>query len=599
MKRTRRALILLLIVSCILSPVVAQGYQEAAQAGDIPAVQVVPPTTNGGMAGVTRPEVSGRQVVHAGSPVAALAGYNVLAQGGNAFDAAVAVAAAQTFSEPGMTNIFGGDAEIIIYSAEDDAVKVYNGTGWAPANADIFTYFDLGGIPSSGILAMHIPGEWAGWMALLTDYGTMGLDDILAPVIEISEEGTAVTPFLDMILKMSGTGKYNQEALEIFTRDGKLLAQGDRYVNRNYADLLKEVSSVAKRGRTPQDGYGLALDYFYRGPIAEKIVDWNQDLGGIFSIEDFNEYYAEVQEPLVTNYRGYDVYACPPNSQGPTLIEALNIAELYDMSSYDHNSAEYINLIAQIMTIALNDRNKYVSDPRFGTMPSELMTKDYARKMKEFINEDGLLMELPDGGLIYARDYEALGGDTTFMAVADKDGNVVSCTHSINGIMGSGLMVDGLGIMMNNRMSYYSLDEEHPNSLAPHKRTLQTITPSLALKDGIPAFFVGTPGSDNQEQTKFQVILNHIDFDIDPQQNVEKARMVSGHAPGAGKTEAYPGKLSVMGVGSKVIDELKDMGYVVSQTTNTGSLGFGYFNPETGLWTVGADPTRDAYTVGW
>lgn len=590
---------LLLIVSCILSSVVAQGYQEAAQAGAIPAVQVVPPTANGGMAGVTRPEVSGRQVVHAGSPVAALAGYNVLAQGGNAFDAAVAVAAAQTFSEPGMTNIFGGDAEIIIYSAEDDAVKVYNGTGWAPANADIFTYFDRGGIPSSGILAMHIPGEWAGWMALLADYGTMGLDDILAPVIEIAEEGTAVTPFMGMILKMSGTGKYNQEALDIFTRDGKLLAQGDRYVNRNYAKLLKEVSSVAKRGRTPQDGYGLALDYFYRGPVAEKIVDWNQDLGGIFSIEDFNDYYAEVQEPLVTNYRGYDVYACPPNSQGPTLIEALNIAELYDMSSYDHNSAEYINLIAQIMTIALNDRNKYVSDPRFGTMPSELMTKDYARKMKEFINEDGLLMELPDGGLIYARDYEALGGDTTFLAVADKDGNVVSCTHSINGIMGSGLMVDGLGIMMNNRMSYYSLDEEHPNSLAPHKRTLQTITPSLALKDGIPAFFVGTPGSDNQEQTKFQVILNHVDFDIDPQQNVEKARMVSGHAPGAGKTEAYPGKLSVMGVGSKVIDELKDMGYTVSQTTNTGSLGFGYFNPETGLWTVGADPTRDAYTVGW
>lgn len=607
MKRTRRVFVLLLVACCMLAPAFAQGYREAAEAEKAAAVAEalasvkveVPPSANGGMAGVTRPEISGYQVVHAGSPVAATAGYNVLLQGGTAFDAAVAVAAAQTFAEPGMINIFGGDAEIIVYSAKDKAVKVYNGTGWAPEKADVLTYFDLGGIPSSGVHSMQIPGEWSGWMTLLNDYGTMDLESILAPVVDVAENGTAITPFLDMILKMSGTSKYNDEAKNVFTRDGKILAQGDLYVNKNYAKLLKEVSAVAAKGKTNQEGYKLALDYFYRGPIAEKIVAWNQNLGGLFTIEDFTSFNAEIQEPLTTNYRGYDVYACPPNSQGAALIEALNLAEQFDISSYEHNSSEYINLIAQIMTIALNDRNKYVSDPRFGTMPPELMTKEYAKKMAEYINHDGMLAELPDGGLVYARDYEALGGDTTFMAVADKYGNVVCSTHSINGIMGSGLMVDGLGIMMNNRMVYYSLDEEHPNCLAPHKRTLQTITPSLALKDGVPAFFVGTPGSDNQEQTKFQVILNYVDFGFKPQQDVEKARMVSSHAPAAGKSEAFPGKISVMGVGSKVIDELTAMGYKVSKTTNTGSLGFGLYDPQTGLWTVGADPTRDAYTVGW
>ena len=560
---------------------------------------VVPPSAINGMAGVTRPEISGHQIVHAGSPVAAMAGYNILMQGGTAFDAAVAVSAAQAFAEPCMTNIFGGDAEIIVYSEEDDKITVFNGTGWAPAKATLDTYFELGGIPDRGIYAMQMPGEWAGWMTMLGEYGTMPLADILAPVIEISEKGTAVTPMLSYMLDMTDSAIFNDEAMLFFSDDGEIKEQGDFYANPHYSDTLQLMADVASEGKTIQEGYQFANDYFYRGPIAEKIVEWNQSLGGLFTIEDFNEFYAEVQEPISTTYKGYEVYACPPNSQGPTLIEALNIAENFDMSSYGHNSAEYLNIVAQIMTIALNDRNKYVSDPRFGTMPEEMLSKEYAAKMAEFINEDGILEDLPDGGLVYAPNYEELGGDTTFMAVADKYGNVVVVTHSINSIFGSGLMVDDLGIMMNNRMVYYSLDSEHPNALAPHKRTLQTITPTLAMKDGEPAFFVGTPGADNQEQTKFQVIMNYIEFGFNPQQAVEQPRIVSSHAPGAGKSEAYPGRLSAMTIGSEAIDGLTALGYDVSSSSNTGSLGFGVYDPETGLWRVGADPTRDAYSVGW
>lgn len=596
---------MLVLSLCFAQGALENAYQEGADSANekvaeleaaLEEAQVVEPTANGGMAGVTRPEISGHEVAHAGSSFAATVGYTILEKGGTAFDAAVAMAAAQTFAEPGMINIFGGDAEIMVYDATEKAVKVYNGTGWAPAKASLDEFFEKGGIPSSGVLAMQMPGEWAGWMTLLGDYGTMSLSDIFEPVIEGAEEGIGVSPFLALILQMMGTSKYNQAALDVFTNDGVLLKQGDLYTNANYAALLKEMAEVASQGATLKEGYSLANEYFYRGPIAEKIVAWNNENGGIFSIEDFNEFYAEIQEPISTNYRGYDVYVCPPNSQGPTLIEALNILEGFDLSSMEHNSAEYINIVAQALDIALNDRNKYVADPRFGTMPEEMMTKDYAAKMREYIDTEKAATDLPDGGLVYYRDYEALGGDTTFMAVADKYGNVVVSTHSINGIMGSGLMVDGLGIMMNNRMTYYSLDPEHPNCLEPHKRTLQTITPTLALKDGEPAFFVGTPGSDNQEQTKLQVILNYVDFGMMPQQDVETARFVTKHAPAAGASEAYPGKIQVMGVGSKVIADLTEMGYKVSTTTNTGSLGFGICKD--GLWIVGADPTRDAYTVG-
>jgi len=558
--------------------------------------KTVAPSANGGMAEVTRPEISGHEVAHAGSPFAATVGYSILEKGGTAYDAAVAMAAAQTFAEPSMINIFGGDAEIIIYDAKEQKIKVYNGTGWAPANASLDAFLDRGGIPSNGILSMQMPGEWAGWMTLLGDYGTMTLADIFEPVIEGAEEGIGISPFLSLILSVVGTSVYNQAALDVFTSNGQLLSQGDLYKNVNYAALLREMANVASQGETLQDGYKLAYEYFYRGPIAEKIVEWNNQNGGIFSIEDFNEFYAEIQEPISTNYRGYDVYVCPPNSQGPTLIEALNILEGFDLASMEHNSAEYINIVAQALDIALNDRNKYVADPRFGTMPEEMMSKEYADKMRQYIDTEKAASSLPDGGLVYYRDYEALGGDTTFMAVADKYGNVVACTHSINGVMGSGLMVDGLGIMMNNRMTYYSLDFEHPNCLEPHKRTLQTITPTIATKDGKPAFFVGTPGSDNQEQTKLQVILNYVDFGMMPQQDVETARFVTKHAPAAGAGESYPGRIQVMGVGSKVIEDLTSMGYSVSKTTNTGSLGFGICKD--GLWIVGADPTRDAYTVG-
>lgn len=599
MKRTKLFLVLLLIATCVLTSVFAQGaMEEAYQNGWDAAKADIPYSTNPGTSGWTRPPVSGRNVVHAGSPEAAAVGYSVLVKGGNAFDAAMATAAAQTFSESMMCSIFGGDAEIITYDAKTGEVRVYNGTGWAQRKATIDYYLDKGGIPSVGIDSMHVPGEWSGWMTLLRDYGTMELSDILEPVAQLSENGMVASEFtinaLEMCKRMGSYGPKNEAAKAVYPDTLKV---GDTIINKDYAALLREMGKVAAKGKSLADGFALAEDYFYRGPIAEKIVSWNNKNGGTYALDDFSEFRAEIQEPISTTYRGYEVYCCPPNCQGSALIEALNIIEGFDLSSMKHNSAEYVNVVVQSLNIALNDRNKFVADPRFFQAPAEIWTKEYAAKMRQYISMDHAMASLPDGGLKFYRDYDKLGPDTTFMAVVDADGNMCIVTHSINAYYGSGLMVDGLGIFMNDRMGYYSLDEEHPNSLAAHKRTVQTITPSLGLKDGEPAFFVGTPNANNQEQSKLQVLLNYIDFGFRPQQAVEQPRVSTTHAPGIGSDVESPGKIALMtGFGTTINKELEKLGYTISYTTNTGSVGFGI--NENGIWTVGADPTRNAYSMG-
>jgi len=566
-----------------------EGYDEGYQVGWDEAKSDIPYSMNPGvMNGHTRPAVSGQAVVHAGSPEAAAAGYAVLVNGGNAFDAAMATAAAQTFSETMMTSIFGGDAEIIIYDAKTKEVKVYNGTGWAPKNATIDFYLEMAGFPAYGIYSMEIPGEWSGWMTLLNDYGSMELSDIFAPVISLAENGMICNEFLHGTLSwLASTG--NDAAKAVFNPDMKL---GDKVVNKDYANLLRTMGEVAN-GKN----YKAAEDYFYRGPIAEQIVKWNNDLGGLFSIEDFNEYHAEIQTPITTNYRGYDVYCCPANCQGPTLIEALNILENFDLASMEHNSAEYINIVVQALNIAINDRNKYLGDPRFTDIPTAPWTKEYAAEMAKLIDTEKAMSEIPSFDADKFEDYNTKGPDTTFMAVVDAEGNMCIVTHSINYYYGSGLMVDGLGFFMNDRIQNFSLDEEHQNCLAAHKRPMQTITPSIGLKDGEPAFFVGTPNANNQEQTKLQVLLNYIEFGYRPQEAVEHPRFTTGHAPAFGKDGYNPGALTLMNAfGTRQNAKLEEMGYKISYTANTGSLGFGIY--ENGMWTVGADPTRNAYSVG-
>lgn len=551
----------------------------------------------------SRPAVSGRAVAHAGSPAAAEAGMAILAKGGTAFDAALAMAAAQSYSEVMMAHVFGGDLQLIAYDAKAGKVVSYNGTGWAPNKSTIDKYMDMGGIPATGFLSMHIPGEWSGWMVMLRDYGTMPLKDILAPVVDMAEKGIITDDFLSVMIK-ANSDDMNAEAAAVFLPDGKALEPGDLYVNKDFAKLMREMGEVAEKaskdGKDLAAGYQAAEDYFYRGPVAEAIVKWNQENGGDFAIEDFNEFRAEKTEPITTNYRGYDVYCTPPNSQGVVLIEALNILENFDLKKMGHNSKDYINVLIQALNIALNHRNRFDADPRFHKYPAAFLTKDFAKEISKQIDLQKAVTEIPVGEEKYFVDYDKKGPDTTFMFCADTMGNVVAVTHSINHFFGSKQMVPGYGIMMNDRMLQYALDPDVGNALEAHKRTVQTITPSVVLKDGKPCMAFGTPNADRQEQTKLQGFLNVVEFGMRPQKAVETPRVATGATGDTASNGRIEKGLYYMNsyltqIDPDVLKALSDdMGYKLIPTGNTGSLGLGLY--EHGFWTVGADPTRNAYT---
>ena len=553
----------------------------------------------------TRPTISGKVVAHGGSPAVAKACMEILLQGGTAFDAAMAMAAAQSYSEVMMCHIFGGDLQLIGYDAKAKKVFSFNGTGWAPKKASIDFHMEKTNaeIPVKGIYSMHMPGEWSGWMTFLAKYGTMPLDKLLAPAEKMAREGIITDDFLANMIK-GGSEGMNDEAKAVFWPNGEALKAGDVYKNVAYADLLKTMGEVAAKGaegKTLADGYKAAEDYFYRGPIAEELVKWNNEQGGDFSIEDFNEFHAEETTPITTNYRGIDVYCTPPNSQGTVLIETLNTLENFDLKAMGLNSAKYINVITQALQIAINHRNRFSADPRFFKYPEALLTKEFGKDIaKNHIFPDKAVEAIPLGEEKYFVDYNKKGPDTTFMFCADEAGNIVAVTHSINHFFGSGLMFKG--IMMNDRRIQYTLDADLPNCLYPHKRTVQTITPSICLKDGEAYMAFGTPNADRQEQTKLQGFLNIVEFGLRPQAAVETPRVATDAAGDTASNNKRPKQISYMvnyltQIDEKVIKELSDMGYKMAPTRNTGSLGLGV--KENGFWSVGADPTRNAYTYAW
>ena len=547
----------------------------------------------------TRYPAHGRYMVIGDNQYSAAAGFKILDRGGNAFDAAVAMASVMGITYPKMNDLFGGDAMILVYSAKDKKVIAYNGTGWAPKKATIDAYIEAGGIPDHGILSVEIPGSFSGWMTLLQDYGTMKLSDILEPAVDLAENGYFLTQTMGP--SEADWKNFNDEAKSVYgTPDGARLKYGDRVKNPHYAQLLREVGKLS---------YKDAEDYVYRGPVAREIAEFSKAMGGLIEYEDLADFKAEKVEPHSTNFHGIDVYVCPPNSQGWVLLEALNLIESYDLKAMGYNSAAYIDLLTQALNLALQDRNHFVADPRFHKNPMALISKKYAEERRK----DMHLGKAMDGDIPVGSptDTAKFGdvtygtqGDTTFMAVADAEGNIVACTTSLCTAYGSHLMVPGRGFFLNSRMSYFFLDKDLANFLEPRKRTIQTITPSISLKDGRPFYVFGTPGADVQEQAKIQIFLNYAVWGMDPQAAVEAPRFQSRHPMSVMYHVQYPRTIQVEGrVPEAVRKELADKyGYIV-QTAGEweyiglmGAIGFDYKN---GFLLGGSDPRADGTAYGW
>ena len=560
-------------------------------------------------------------MVAAEHPLQAVAGMEVLRAGGNAIDAAVAVFYMTSVVQQYNAGI-GGGGYILAYIAKQNRVVFLNGAGPAPKLATLEFYQKLGTIPFLGPNSSIVPGMVGAFDLALKKYGTKDYKPLLQPAIRAAAEGHPLSSW-SASEHRTAVEKISRfpSSVKILLNAGQPLKSGELFVQK---DLARTLETIAREG----------ADVFYRGPLARLTADFYEKQGGLLRYDDLASFRAEEAEPVKTTFRDLEVYQSAPNSQGIVMLMALNILEAYDLGALGHNTPQYLHRIVEALKLAFADRDHYITDPRFvKDMPIEgLLSKEYARQRRSLIREDQAIRGAAPPGdprrnravlaaheIVYedtaqpiehtATTGERIGGTSSF-AVADRDGNLVSVTHSVKGRFGSGMFIDGGGYVLNNRMPFFSLSETDANVLRPGKRTLQTLCPALALKDGKPYLAWNTPGGDNQPQAMLQAFLNVIVFGMNVQQAVEAATVTSSAFAACNYPHAVEGKLLMPQVlASKVAEALARNGHRVKvlpvqqpymlQPSGAGAVKMIMIAPGTGVMRGGVSPAKDDYVLGW
>lgn len=455
--------------------------------------------------------VMGRKgMVASAHPLISRSGIDILKMGGNAMDAAVAMANTSGVVLPDMCGL-GGDVFLLHYDAKTKKITSINGSGGAPrlATVDYFKEQNLARIPNQSILSVAMPGEVDACFIALEKFGTMQFKDLCGDAIDLAENGCPVSEKVarhlhtdyDKVKDFSGIRKM------FFKEDESTLEAGDLYKNVDYANSLR---LICKHGRNA----------FYEGEIAEKIVAYSKKKGGLIELDDLKNVKSEILEPIAVNYRDYTIFQTPPVSQGIIHLEEMNILNQIDFGQIEPESAEAIHFMVEAKKMAFNDRVRYFGDPAFVENPVELLlSESYAKKQADQIKMNKSIDVLDD------LNYDEYGHTTSFVVV-DKWGNAVSFIHSIAATWGSGEVVDGTGILLNNRAGGgFNLIEGHPNCLKPGKRTMHTLNTYMVCDAHGKLRWVGnTPGGDNQPQWNMQTLCNVIDFKMDVQSALECAK---------------------------------------------------------------------------
>src|SRR5262245_35297787 len=575
-----------------------------------PQAQGNPQATSGSW----RPTIVAQHgMVAAGHPLAAEAGMRILKAGGNAVDAAIATWAVQGEVEPGMTGL-GADMFVLYYNAKSGQVKFINGTGFAAQAATIDFYKSKGGIPDEGPVSIAVPGAVSGAAYAVKTYGTKPLAEVLAPAIELADNGFPITEALAQGLQNGKLAKYPSSTRRWF-KDGKPLAMGD--IMRN-PDLARTLRTIAAQGP----------DAFYKGDIAKNTAAFLKANGGIITEADLAAMAAFEDTPVHVNYRGVEVYECPPNSQGYVMLEALNILEGYNLKEMGRNSGPYLHAVTEALKLSFADRNAYIGDPKFvPNIPmAQLLSKEYAAVRRSQIDPNRAIVGEPAPGdpramkpttagqaqvysspqttptVVKPFDPDEILNLTTYLTVVDKDHNMVSLTSSLLSGFGSGIVVDKGGFFMNDRMRYYYLDPKDVNSLQPGKRVRQTINPAMALKDGKPWIAFGTPGADTQPQTQLQFFLNVVEFGLHVQEALEQPTVISNSFRDSYYPHDVKGKLLTPAMLSKIVqDALSAKGHQldIRNVKGVGSVKAILIDPRTGVLMGGVSPTGDSYVMAW
>ena len=539
----------------------------------------------------TRSVVMGRHgMIATSQPLASAAGLKVMQDGGNAIDAAITAAAVLAVVEPTMNGV-GGDLFAIVYDTKTKKLRGLNASGRSgyAATPETFAARKLTQIPNAGVYSVSVPGVVDGWSTLLGAYGTMPLARVLAPAVEYAKSGYAVSEIISRQWQNSEAKlSADPAAAATFLPGGHAPRPGDIFSNPHLAATL---DTIAKGGR----------DAFYKGPIAAAIVANLKKRDGLLDTRDFAEHTSDWVEPISTNYRGYDVYELPPNSQGFVALEMLNILEGFDLKSLGHNSAPYLHLLVEAKRIAFADRAAYLADP--GSVPpavlKTLISKEYAATRRKDINLRHAAASYKPGtiaGITRSSGREELEftgldrGDTIYLTVADGQGHIVSLIQSLFSDFGSGLVAGDTGIVLHNRGSLFNLTSGHPNQIAPHKRSLHTLVPAFVMKDGTPWLSFGVMGGDHQAQGHVQVLANLIDFGMNVQEAGEAARI--NHGAQGIQVESAVTQAARTG--------LAERGHQV--TENIGAYG-GYqgimIDPRSGVLMGGSDVRKDGLAIGY
>ncbi len=504
----------------------------------------------------TRSEVIAQNgMVATSHPLASQIGIDILKEGGNAIDAAIAANAALGLMEP-TGNGIGGDLFAIVWIEKEKKLYGLNASGRSPEDLTLkyFIENNFKSIPAYGPLPVSVPGCVDGWFELHNKFGKIKMRDILSPTIKYAEDGFPVTELVSYYMKNASDNFQDYPNFkETYFIDDSTPEKGQVFKNPDLANTLRTIVKNGKKG-------------FYEGEIAQTIANFVQDQGGFLSYDDLKNHKSEWIEPVSTNYRGYDVWELPPNGQGIAALQILNLLEGYDIRSMGFGTADYIHHFVEAKKIAFADRAKYYADMDFNEIPVDyLISKEYADIRRKEINSDNSASTVLPG------DIE--NGDTIYLTTADSEGNMVSLIQSNYRGMGSGMVPNNLGFMLQDRGELFSLDENHFNVYAPKKRPFHTIIPAFITKDGNPLISFGLMGGAMQPQGHAQIVINIIDFDMNLQEagDAPRIRHQSNQQPTGGEMTDGGEVALEKGFNYKQIRELMKKGHKVIY--DLGSFG--------------------------
>ena len=527
-------------------------------------------------------------MVASAHPLASLSGLRVLIDGGNAFDAAVATAAALNVAEPYMSGA-GGIGVGLAYVARENRVRALDFSGRAPKAAEPsrFTYETK----QTGVLASLIPGNVAGWLTLHEAYGSMDRERLFQPAIGYAEDGVPVTNLNSRMMKNNAPRLARFPSAPIILGDnGKAPRPGTRLKMPQLADSLRK---IAKHG----------METFYRGELAERIVKANQQMGGLFSLDDLAEYEASWQDPISLDYRGYQVNTTPPSCSSFQVLQTLKLMEGFGGADMVFQHPNTLHLFMEAVKLCVTDRIRHGGDPDFVDIPIKgLLSDAYIDSQRERIDRENAASVIgehytnsgPVNALTPGSPQEFDGGMTTHFAVADRDGNVVTITQTLGGGFGSAVAMGDTGLFLNNMCYWFDLEEGSPNLIGPGKRVDLVVAPTQTFKDGKFYLSMGTPGSYGILQTTPQFVTNVLDFGMNPQEAIEAPRFKCVAGRQVDMEERFP---------VQVRQALQDLGHEVNVlepwSMSVGGAQGIQVDADSGVLQGGADPRRDGYAIGW